>query len=175
VFTRDVNTAVDYFFTHHASAAQPPAPKVSEAKIQQLYEAYKSVETSTMDDDSIEKFYQDLGVNSETDEVVLLISSYMQAENIGEYTWPEFQKGCLALGVDSISGFKNKLSSLYNELQDTEKYRAMYKFTFSFASARNYKNVDKAIALALWELFFGKKCKFLALWSTFLEEEKKGL
>ena len=51
----------------------------------------------------------------------------------------------------------------------------MYKFVFGFASERNFKNVDKPIAIALWQLFFGQKCKFLTLWEQFLEEEKPNL
>ena len=55
-----------------------------------------------MDDESIEQFYKDMGVEAESDVVVLLISKHMEAENIGEYTAQEFMKGCKALGVDTI-------------------------------------------------------------------------
>ena len=171
---RDLNTAMDYYFTHYAEKAAA-VPKVKEANIQKLFQQYMNEESKVMDDEGIEKFYAAMGVNAETDIVVLWISRHMEAENIGEYTWSEFLKGCQKLGVDSISGFKSILPGLYNDLKQEDKYKETYKFTFSFASARNYKNVDKAIAIALWTLFFGKKCSFLNLWEQFLEDEKKNL
>ena len=47
-----------------------------------------------MTDVGIERFYSDMGINAETDLMVLLISKYMGAENMGEYTRKQFEQGC---------------------------------------------------------------------------------
>lgn len=39
-----------------------------------------------MDEEGIDKFFTDLGVNSETDIVTLLASKYMEAASMGTYT-----------------------------------------------------------------------------------------
>ena len=39
-----------------------------------------------MDDDSILRFYKDIGVNAETDIVVYSVSSKMKAAEMGKYT-----------------------------------------------------------------------------------------
>lgn len=38
------------------------------------------------DEDSIDNFFKELGVNSETDIVAILASKYMNAASMGEYT-----------------------------------------------------------------------------------------
>ena len=55
-----------------------------------------------MDEDAIEKFYADIGVDSGTDIVALLISMYMGAKKMGCYEKSEFIEGCSALQSDSI-------------------------------------------------------------------------
>ena len=39
--------------------------------------------------------------------VTILISQYMQAHYMGEYTFEEFKKGSETLGCDSIQAWKN--------------------------------------------------------------------
>lgn len=50
-----------------------------------------------MDSDGVSKFYAELGLDLE-DPVVLLISFYMDAQNMGEYSQEEFEKGMKAIG-----------------------------------------------------------------------------
>jgi len=57
-------------------------------------------------DDGIDSFYKDLGINAEENLVVLLISQYMNAKNMGEYHFHEFKEGCESLGCDNIKKFK---------------------------------------------------------------------
>ncbi len=69
-------------------------------------------------DDEIAKFFGDLGVDSSSDIVALLISKYMGAQEMGTYSKEEFIKGCEALGCDSIASWKQMLTSrLYPELK----------------------------------------------------------
>lgn len=65
-----------------------------------------------MEEEGIVAFYADMGVDMETDIVCLLISSYMQAETMGEYKKPEFVKGCEVLGCDDINTWKAVLPRL---------------------------------------------------------------
>jgi len=58
----------------------------------------------------------ELGVNAETDVVVIVIAKYMDAKYMGEFTWAEFDKGGRDLGCDSIQAWKSKLASLRTEL-----------------------------------------------------------
>ena len=59
-----------------------------------------------MDEDQIEKFYSDIGVDSGTDIVALLISMYMGAKKMGCYEKSEFLEGCKTVGADSVEGWK---------------------------------------------------------------------
>ena len=118
-----------------------------------------------MEEDEINQFFNDMGVNMETDIVSLLISMYMQAETMGEYKKPEFLKGCEALGCDDISTFKAVLPRLRQELKNETKFKEMYKFVFGFACEKGFKNVEVESACALWDLLIGNaRCKFLGKW-----------
>jgi hypothetical protein len=47
-----------------------------------------------MDEDGIEKFFEDLGVDCSSDIVAILVSQYCEASSMGEYSQEEFLKGC---------------------------------------------------------------------------------
>ena len=55
-----------------------------------------------MDQDGIERFMTQLGINAETDVAVIVIAKYMDAKYMGEFTWAEFDKGGRELGCDSF-------------------------------------------------------------------------
>lgn len=57
-----------------------------------LFVNYKNGED--MEDDGIEKFYKDIGVDSNSDIVTNLVSMHMGAAKMGTYTKEEFIKGC---------------------------------------------------------------------------------
>eukprot|EP00351_Strombidinopsis_sp_SopsisLIS2011_P002844 CAMPEP_0116886482 /NCGR_PEP_ID=MMETSP0463-20121206/20365_1 /TAXON_ID=181622 /ORGANISM="Strombidinopsis sp, Strain SopsisLIS2011" /LENGTH=67 /DNA_ID=CAMNT_0004547013 /DNA_START=205 /DNA_END=408 /DNA_ORIENTATION=+ len=67
-----------------------------------------------MDEEGIDKFFSDMGVNSESDIVTILASKYMNAASMGTYTHEEFKTGCKELEVDSIQAWQNRgLPRLY--------------------------------------------------------------
>ena len=93
----------------------------------------------------------------------------MGAEYMGEYKWPEFKKGCLALGCDSIQGWKSVLPRIRQEIQNEQKFLALYKYSFSFAQEKGKRNVEVELANGLWDLLIGpSKCQFLEQWKGFL-------
>ena len=59
-----------------------------------------------MTDEGIENFFKDLGLDAETDITVLLVSKYMGATQMGEYSYDQFKKGCEALGCENIADWK---------------------------------------------------------------------
>jgi len=65
-----------------------------------------------MDQDGITSFMGQLGINAETDVLFVKISQYMTAKYMGEYSWEEFNKGCAALGCDSIASWTSTLTRL---------------------------------------------------------------
>lgn len=122
-----------------------------------------------IDQDGIGSFMSQLGIDAETDVVVILISMYMDAKYMGEYTWAEFDKGCSTLGVDSVAGWQNLIPRLRQELQNEAKQHQMYKFAFSFAQEKGKRNVEVELANSLWDLLIGvSKCSFLPKWQDFL-------
>ena len=128
-----------------------------------------------MPQDGIEKFYADLGVNPETDVVVILISQKMGAECMGEYKLDEFQKGCQELNCSSIANFKSALPRLYKELQNETVFKNLYLYTYGYALEKGYKSVDKEIAIALWELLMASQCQFFQKWIEFVTNKKSDL
>ena len=121
-----------------------------------------------MDEDSIDKFYKDMGVNMETDIVSLMFSMNLQVKDkqmvMGEYTKAEFLQGCKSLGVDDISSWKQKVPTMRNDLKNEAKFKEMYKFVFGFACEKGMKSVEIGTANALWPMLVGEKCKFLDKW-----------
>ena len=57
----------------------------------------------------------------------------MGAEFMGEYKWPEFKKGCSALGCDSIASWTAVLPRLRTELKNEANFFNLYKYSFNFA------------------------------------------
>lgn len=97
------------------------------------------------------------------------ISQYMTAKYMGEYTWDEFNKGCAALGCDSVASWTRILPRLRTELQNDEKNKEMYHFAFQFAQEKGKRNVEVELACGLWDLLIGQqKCAFLDKWKAFL-------
>ena len=116
-FHRDVNQAVDYVFSNNVSLDQGSGGSGSAAtgsgncnkvKAQALFDGYKSTNDMgevVMDQDGINAFMTQCGVDAETDVLFIKISQYMEAAFMGEYTSEEFNKGSTALGCDSIASW----------------------------------------------------------------------
>lgn len=111
-----MNTSVDYYFANQAQFAPAKAStSISKQKVQQLFEQYKNA-SGNMEEDEIARFFEDLGVDSFSDIVAILVSMHMKAETMGTYKFSEFLAGCEDLGVDSLAGWKEALKRLYAEL-----------------------------------------------------------
>ena len=76
------------------------------------------------------------------------------------------------LGCDAIDKLKQKLSSLEKEINDQNKFKEFYQFTFNYAKNPSQKGLDLEMALAYWNIVMAGRFKFLGLWSTFLRWRK---
>ena len=65
-----------------------------------------------MEEEGIGKFFNDIGIDSDSDIVTNLVSMHMGACKMGTYTKEEFLKGCAVLGCDSLATWKAKMPSL---------------------------------------------------------------
>lgn len=171
-------SAVDVFYRDNLIDKLPKvsvAPSIDMKQAEALFNKYQR--DGEMDEDQIEQFFADIGVNAGEDIVALLISLHMGARKMGTYEKAEFIKGCQHVGADSVAGWKKALPRLYTELTNESQFLKVYKFTFKFAAAQaGYNNIDIETANALWDLLLPpSKCGFLKKWQAFLATEKKAL
>ena len=65
------------------------------------------------------------------------------------------------LGCDSVDKLKTKLPSLEKEIQDANKFKEFYQFTFDYAKNPGQKGLDLEMALAYWNIVLkGRKINF---------------
>jgi len=82
----DVKLAADHYRTKSSNGpAAATVSKIDKTQVMQMWNTHKNSE-GLWDEDSIDNFFKDLGVNSETDIVAILASKYMNAASMGEYT-----------------------------------------------------------------------------------------
>ena len=103
---------------------------------------------------------------------VLIIAWKFKAQTQCEFSREEFLGGMAELGCDAIDKLKQKLSSLEKEINDQNKFKEFYQFTFNYTKNPSQKGLDLEMALAYWNIVMAGRFKFLGLWSTFLRWEK---
>ena len=166
-----MNQAVEeYFLKGHGETATVAV--AGGAKSQQAFDRYKDSKTGKIEMDGIIQFFNDLGVNGETDAISMYFPYKMNAASMGEFTAAEFKQGFTAMGVSTVDELKRKLPQLYQELKNPEDFKKMYKFVFDFARDKTFKNLQVEMAFDLWELLIGAKARFLKDWVQFLQAEK---
>lgn len=113
--SRDLNNAVENFFSSGGGQYAEVGPKVDQNKIAALFAKYADKGTGNIEADGIGRFCEDLGVDA-MDVVTLVISHQMGAQTMGVYTKEEWVKGFRAMGAESIQGLKGKLHELRKKL-----------------------------------------------------------
>nr|CAG4645805.1 EOG090X0DAO [Lynceus sp. MCZ IZ 141354] len=155
------------------SQSQPRSQPVDRKKIEQLFNTYKDPsEQDKILADGIVKFLEDLNLNPDS-QLVLLIAWKFKAATQCVFTKDEFVMGMLELGCDSIERLKAKLPYLEAEIQDPNKFKDLYQFTFNYAKNQGQKGLDLDMAIAYWNIVLQGKFKFLDLWCRFLQEHYK--
>lgn len=65
--------------------------------------------------------------------VQLIISFYMNAAVMCEFSKEEFTSGMLKMGCDSVAKLKAKIPELRKEIKSNERFRELYNFAYLFA------------------------------------------
>lgn len=85
---RDLNQSVEYYFINHAEEMQAVKAKANASKFdaKKCSEMFsKFAKGEVMDQDGIEAFFNELGVNAQEDIVAILVAQYCEATSMGEF------------------------------------------------------------------------------------------
>ncbi|XP_010544339.1 PREDICTED: DCN1-like protein 2 isoform X1 [Tarenaya hassleriana] len=138
-------------------------------RLEELYNRYKDPYSDMIYVDGITLLCNDLQVEPQ-DIVMLVVSWYMQAATMCEFSKQEFVGGLQALGVDSIEKLREKLPSMRSELKDEQKFREIYNFAFGWAKEKGQKSMALDTAIGMWQLLFAEKqWPLIEYWCEFLQ------
>ncbi|GFR46472.1 hypothetical protein Agub_g8049 [Astrephomene gubernaculifera] len=146
-----VEQAIDYFYTSGLANQTSSSGGLDLRAIEALYQQYKEPGEELISVDGITRFCSDLEVDP-TDIVVLVISCYMGAAVMCEYSKEEFTGGLVKLGVDSVEKLKGRLPELRAELRGEGRFREVYNFAYNFSREKGQKCVQLDTAVAMWQL-----------------------
>lgn len=137
-------------------------------RIEQMFNRYRDAsDPQKITTDGIIMFLNDLNLSPES-KLVLIIAWRFKAETQCEFTRDEFVNGVQQMGVDSIEKLKQKLPVLEAELNDPQKFKDFYHYTFNYAKDSNQKSLDLEMSIAYWNIVMRGRFKFLDLWCQFL-------
>ncbi|KAJ1339135.1 hypothetical protein BSLG_006273 [Batrachochytrium salamandrivorans] len=144
----------DYF---QAMGGQSPNTQSSSSAkaslVAALFDKYKDPEEDAILLEGTEALCRDLALDP-ADVVVLVLAFHLKCENI----------------CDNISSMKAAVETMRQELDDPQKAKAVYMFTFGFAKQSTQKGLALNLAFAFWDLLLRDKYEHLDLWKQFLEE-----
>ena len=78
---------------------------------------YKPSDSADIEAEGVSAFFDDLGIDP-MDPVTLVISFYMQAEEMGTYKQKEFCEGLIAMGCETVPQLRSRTDSLRKELNE---------------------------------------------------------
>lgn len=141
--------------------------------LDKIYKKYKDSEQDLIMAEGIGQFCEDLGVDP-SDPVTLVISMYMGASVMGEYTKDEFCKVFQKLNCESVKELVSKIPNLRKELLVPVKFKEVYEFAFGFSREKGQKSLALDTAIGIWKLLFEiHKWPLCDSWCTFLTEKHK--
>lgn len=145
----------------------------SDAKIGALFDLYKDPSSGVLIlADGILRLCSDLDVKPD-DFRVLLLAWKFGAETMCQFTKEEFFNGCKALKADTLKAIQSKFNDLLIEVQNPEKFKDLYRFTFAFGleAETGQRILPVDMAILLWKLVFSQKePPILSRWINFLEK-----
>ncbi|KAJ3015028.1 UNVERIFIED_CONTAM: DCN1-like protein 1 [Siphonaria sp. JEL0065] len=159
------------------TAAAPAAgskKNVDKSKLSKLFDTYKDADDDIIGVEGTERLCEDLEVDP-TDVVTLVLAFHLKCENMCEFSRAGWNEGWAKLNCESLDDMKRAVSHMRSDLDDTQKFREIYLFTFNFAKAENQKSLDKSTAIAFWQLLFTGKYKHIDAWLEFLEDHKNAI
>jgi DCN1-like protein 1/2 len=187
-FSWNLQAAVTDYLEHPPSSSRTSSAKnsgganaFSEATLETFFEKYQSEETKKetatdkreIDAEGICRFFDDLGLDPESDLVTLVLANKMNAQEMGKFTHEEFTKGMRQIQSDSMVKLKKKVPAMRQELLDSYAFKSVYEYAFKFSKEENQKALNLDTACAMWELLLKDKWPLLDKWCDFLNREHK--
>ena len=164
----NLERAIEYVFAEGVEYSS-----IKPAVLEKIYKVYKDADEDLIMAEGIGQFCADLGVDP-SDPITLVISRYMGANVMGEYTKEEFFRGFQRLNCDSVKAMKKKLPTLRNELTDPNKFKDTYEYAFSFSREKGQKSLLLDTAVGMWKLLFSiYKWPLCDQWCNFVETNHK--
>ncbi|KAG2494561.1 hypothetical protein HYH03_007327 [Edaphochlamys debaryana] len=148
-----VEQAIDMFYTSGLAAQATTTGGLDLRGVESMYQRYKEPGDDKISVDGITRFCEDLEVDP-TDIVVLVVSYYMNAAVMCEYSKDEFTSGMVRLGCDAIDKLKRRLPELRAELKQDAKFREVYAYAYNFSREKGQKCVQLDTAVGMWQLLF---------------------
>ncbi|XP_047529929.1 DCN1-like protein 3 [Vanessa atalanta] len=147
--------------------------RISESKINQLFDQYKDSLEDAILAEGIENLCNDLQLNPD-DFKVLILAWKLNASQMCRFTKTEFVQGLKSMKSDSIKSIQQKLNDIINELKrDSEQFKDLYRFTFKFGLdvTSGQRILPADIAVLLWRLVFtNDEPPILDRWLSYLEK-----
>ncbi|VVC87319.1 unnamed protein product [Leptidea sinapis] len=146
--------------------------RISESKINQLFDHYKDSFEDAILTEGIENLCNDLQLNPD-DFKVLVLAWKLNASQMCRFTRAEFIQGLKNMKTDSMKGIQQKLIDITNELnKDSEQFKDLYRYTFKFGLevSTGQRILPADIAILLWQLVFtNNEPSILERWLNYLE------
>ncbi|WZN63947.1 defective in cullin neddylation protein [Chloropicon roscoffensis] len=164
----NLERAIEYVFAEGMEYSN-----IKPAVLEKIFKEYKDKDEDLVMAEGIGRFCDDLGVDP-SDPITLVISRYMAAATMGEYTKDEFFRGFQRLNCDSVSAMKKKLPTLRKELSDDDKFKDTYEYAFGFSREKGQKSLTLDTAIGMWKLLFGiYEWTLCDSWCDFIETNHK--
>lgn len=144
--------------------------KVDKAKLQELFSRYKDKAEDAILIDGLEQFLNDLDI-SPMDPVFLVIAHAFNCDKAGLFTKPQFVDGLSLLGFDSLDKIKAGLPSLRAQLDDPDKFRDVYSFSYNYNKEPLQKSLPLEVAIPLWKILLPGKFAKLDDWCEFVHQK----
>jgi len=168
-----LDLALDNYFANPEVYYREPRNMTDRKKIETLYCKYRDAsEPEKIGMEGVVKLLEDLHLDPGS-RTVLLFAWKLQAAAQCEFSHQEFVNGLTELGCDTIDKLRTKLPSLEKEIQDNNRFKDFYQFTFNYAKNPGQKGLDLEMALAYWNIVLRGRFRFLDVWSQFLKENHK--
>jgi len=142
------------------------------AKIDEWFNSLRDEENS-IEANGILKLADQLGIDPETDPVILVLAEVMKAERMLHFSRDEFRRGMSALNCDSSESLKKVIPRLRDSLKKNTRFKELYAFLFKFALDIGQKVMTKEMAVGLWRLLFPGRFALFSNWIDYFEKNHK--
>jgi len=129
-----------------------PTASMPENAIEVFFNQYKSTVSGDIEPEGLTKLCADLRIDP-LDAVWLCIATECQAKTMGIFTLQEWSRGMNAIDAVDIKELNSEVHSLRNRLKkDTEYFKKVYVFSFTFSLEPGARNISLETAVQLWDI-----------------------